>query len=108
MLQPFVRGDRARNLNEASGFGLGLSIVQAIVEAHHGRLILENRPEGGLCAMIELPLAAQGFFVEQGRRGRRSGGAGGVSAGRRALSAEVVHRFGDKKALSIKVLEHLW
>lgn len=61
MLQPFVRGDRARNLNEASGFGLGLSIVQAIVEAHHGRLTLENRPEGGLCAAIEMPLAAQAF-----------------------------------------------
>ena len=59
MLQPFVRGDRARNLNAASGFGLGLSIVQAIVEAHHGRLTLENRPEGGLCAAIELPLAVQ-------------------------------------------------
>ncbi|GJE38573.1 ATP-binding protein [Methylobacterium persicinum] len=58
MLQPFVRGDRARNLNAASGFGLGLSIVQAIVEAHDGRLSLENRPEGGLCAAIELPLAA--------------------------------------------------
>ncbi|MGU3668658.1 ATP-binding protein [Methylobacterium sp. A49B] len=61
MLQPFVRGDRARNLNAASGFGLGLSIVQAIVESHHGRLLLENRPEGGLCAAIELPLAAQTF-----------------------------------------------
>ena len=59
MLQPFVRGDRARNLNEASGFGLGLSIVQAIIEAHHGRLTLENRREGGLCAAIELPLAAK-------------------------------------------------
>ena len=59
MLQPFVRGDRARNLNEATGFGLGLSIVQAIVEAHSGRLILENRPEGGFSAVIELPLAAQ-------------------------------------------------
>ncbi|WP_336486462.1 ATP-binding protein [Methylobacterium nigriterrae] len=60
MLQPFVRGDRARNLNEASGFGLGLSIVLAIVEAHNGRLTLTNRPEGGLSARIELPLAAQG------------------------------------------------
>jgi len=29
MLEPFVRGDDARNMNEASGFGLGLSIAQA-------------------------------------------------------------------------------
>lgn len=58
MLQPFVRGDRARNLDSASGFGLGLSIVLAIVEGHGGRLTLENRPGGGFCARIELPLAA--------------------------------------------------
>ncbi|ACB82150.1 integral membrane sensor signal transduction histidine kinase [Methylorubrum populi BJ001] len=58
MLQPFVRGDRARNLDAASGFGLGLSIVLAIVEGHGGRLRLENRPGGGFCARIELPLAA--------------------------------------------------
>ena len=62
MLQPFVRGDRARNLNAATGFGLGLSIVLAIVEGHGGRLTLENRQKdgkgGGLCARIELPLAA--------------------------------------------------
>ena len=60
MLQPFVRGDRARNLDTATGFGLGLSIVLAIVEGHGGCLTLENRPEGGLCARIELPLASAG------------------------------------------------
>jgi len=58
MLQPFVRGDRARNLDTASGFGLGLSIVAAIAEAHDGRLILENRRPRGLAARLELPLAA--------------------------------------------------
>lgn len=68
MLQPFVRGDRARNLNEAGGFGLGLSIVQAIVEAHNGRLILENGRAGGLNAVIELPLAAQVFAGQAARK----------------------------------------
>ncbi|MCJ2069037.1 ATP-binding protein [Methylobacterium sp. J-030] len=68
MLQPFVRGDRARNLNEARGFGLGLSIVQAIVEAHDGRLMLENVRGGGLDAVIELPLAAQVFAGQTVRR----------------------------------------
>jgi len=69
MLQPFVRGDRARNLDSASGFGLGLSIVLAIVEGHGGRLTLENRPGGGFCARIELPLAA-------GRSGATGAGRG--------------------------------
>ncbi|NEU13525.1 two-component sensor histidine kinase [Methylobacterium sp. BTF04] len=58
MLQPFVRGDRARNLDTASGFGLGLSIVLAVVEAHEGRFVLSNRTPHGLCARIDLPLAA--------------------------------------------------
>jgi signal transduction histidine kinase len=57
MLQPFVRGDRARNLDTASGFGLGLSIVLAIVEAHEGRFTLNNRAPRGLTARIELPRA---------------------------------------------------
>lgn len=68
MLQPFVRGDRARNLDTASGFGLGLSIVTRIVAGHGGRLGLENRPGGGLRARIELPLAdrtARSGGVEQ-------------------------------------------
>ncbi|CAA2101934.1 Osmolarity sensor protein EnvZ [Methylobacterium bullatum] len=61
MVQPFVRGDRTRNLDEASGFGLGLSIVLAIVEGHGGRLSLSNKVPRGLVARIDLPLAvAQG------------------------------------------------
>ncbi|PIU07602.1 MULTISPECIES: ATP-binding protein [Methylobacterium] len=58
MLQPFVRGDRSRNQNAPGGFGLGLSIVLAIAETHGGRLVLANRPGGGLCARLELPAAA--------------------------------------------------
>jgi len=51
---PFYRveGSRAR---ETGGIGLGLSIVQAVADAHGGRLILRNRPEGGLEARLEGP-----------------------------------------------------
>ncbi len=58
MLQPFVRGDRARTLNEAGGFGLGLSIASAIAQSHGGTFSLENREPQGLRVRLELPRAA--------------------------------------------------
>lgn len=58
MLQPFVRGDRARNLDETPGFGLGLSIATAIVEAHSGQISLANREPHGLVVTLSLPRAA--------------------------------------------------
>ncbi|MGY2050365.1 ATP-binding protein [Methylobacterium sp. JK268] len=58
MLEPFVRGDRARTLNEAGGFGLGLSIASVIAESHGGRLTLANRKPRGLAVRLELPRAA--------------------------------------------------
>ncbi|CCD90756.1 putative two component sensor histidine kinase; osmolarity sensor [Bradyrhizobium sp. ORS 375] len=57
MLEPFVRGDEARNMDEATGFGLGLSIAKAIVQAHGGELSLHDRKPHGLIARIELPLS---------------------------------------------------
>lgn len=55
MLQPFVRGDAARGMNEATGFGLGLAIARAVVEKHGGTLELINRKPTGLTAKITLP-----------------------------------------------------
>ncbi|ATE63682.1 ATP-binding protein [Rhizorhabdus dicambivorans] len=54
--QPFVRLDTARGRN-TEGLGLGLAIVDRIAAAHRGELRLSNRPEGGLRAEIDIPLA---------------------------------------------------
>jgi signal transduction histidine kinase len=52
---PFYRSDLARTLKEGSGFGLGLSIVRAIAEAHRGNLTLADREGGGLRVRIVWP-----------------------------------------------------
>jgi signal transduction histidine kinase len=59
MLEPFVRGDDARNMNEAAGFGLGLSIARTIVLAHGGGLSLNDRQPHGLIVRIRLPVRQQ-------------------------------------------------
>lgn len=38
-----------------SGTGIGLSIARRIVESRHGRIWLENLPEGGMAVVFELP-----------------------------------------------------
>jgi signal transduction histidine kinase len=58
VLEPFVRGDDARNMDDASGFGLGLSIARAVVQAHGGTLSLNDRQPHGLIVHIELPAKA--------------------------------------------------
>ena len=37
------------------GTGIGLAIIRRIVEAYHGRIWLEDAPEGGTVAVVELP-----------------------------------------------------
>ena len=59
VLEPFVRGDQARNMDEATGFGLGLSIANAIVTAHGGALSLHDREPNGLIVRMRLPVRQQ-------------------------------------------------
>jgi signal transduction histidine kinase len=56
VLEPFVRGDSARNMDEATGFGLGLSIAKTIVMAHDGELSLHDNEPNGLIVRMRLPL----------------------------------------------------
>jgi signal transduction histidine kinase len=51
--EPFVRLDAARSL-DTGGVGLGLAIVRDVAAHHGGRLMLENRREGGLRASLVL------------------------------------------------------
>ena len=44
----------------ASGCGLGLSIVQSIVEAHHGSVHVESEPGRGSTFTIEIPAVTEG------------------------------------------------
>ena len=54
--QPFYSGDAARS-PAAGHMGLGLAIADEAARLHGGRLVLSNRPQGGACAELFLPLA---------------------------------------------------
>lgn len=55
LLRPFTRVDEARS--QASGAGLGLAIVDRIVERHGGRIQLSTPVDGGLQIEIFLPVS---------------------------------------------------
>ncbi|SUE43317.1 ATP-binding protein [Roseomonas gilardii] len=55
VFQPFRRLETSRN-RETGGTGLGLPIARNILRAHGGDVTLENLPEGGLRAVVTLPV----------------------------------------------------
>ena len=52
------RGDKSRSQR---GLGLGLSLVKAIVEAHHGEVSVQSRPGEGSEFIVSLPLQSDGL-----------------------------------------------
>jgi two-component system OmpR family sensor kinase len=60
IFEPFFRGAGAA---ETRGFGLGLAIARRAIDLHGGKIQAENRPGGGLCVTVELPLAGEARVI---------------------------------------------
>jgi two-component system OmpR family sensor kinase len=56
IFEPFYRGDPGRS-RDRGGSGLGLSIVSAVVAAHHGSVEVVPTEGGGATFTVKLPLA---------------------------------------------------
>ena len=54
LFERFYRVDSSRTRAQG-GYGLGLSIAQSIVQAHHGKISVQSGPKGTTFAVI-LPL----------------------------------------------------
>ena len=50
--EPFYRGDSKNNVK---GFGIGLTIVKKVIEAHHGELIIKSKPNKGSSFTLKIP-----------------------------------------------------
>jgi signal transduction histidine kinase len=59
VFEPFYRVDRSRS-KDTGGYGIGLSLVKRIVEAHGGTIRLESREGEGTSVLVSLPVDANG------------------------------------------------
>jgi signal transduction histidine kinase len=59
IFERFYKADPARSASAASGSGLGLSIVQAIVQRHGGTVTASNAPDGGAVFEIRIPRSSR-------------------------------------------------
>jgi signal transduction histidine kinase len=69
LFEPFFRGDDSRS-RDSGGAGLGLSIVDAVADAHGGAATASARPDGGLVVTVTLP-SGSGTFADTAHDDRR-------------------------------------
>ena len=68
LFRPFARS-RAAQARGVAGWGLGLTLVKGVVEAHGGEIRVESAPRMGTTFTVELPLDARPFQAELALRG---------------------------------------
>jgi signal transduction histidine kinase len=64
IFEKFYRGPAARAV-DAQGLGLGLALVQELVQAHGGRVEVESAPAQGSTFRVVLPMRADDVREEQ-------------------------------------------
>ncbi|TGD32121.1 HAMP domain-containing protein [Brevibacterium sp. S22] len=70
IFERFYRLDVSRT-RDTGGSGLGLSIVKAIVENHHGAISVHETPGGGATFRIDLPISENGETTADTRKDER-------------------------------------
>ncbi len=78
----------------AGGSGLGLAICRGIIQAHHGRIWVEDRPEGGSCFSFTLPVEQSAPMT--GRAAHESGPFGESVTGLATREQEAGGQFASR------------
>ena len=56
LTEPFYRGNKEHNIK---GFGIGLTIVKKVIEAHYGKLIIESKSGKGSTFILKLNIKSR-------------------------------------------------